>query len=293
MTPFQRERAVSVGASVLLHSTFALALWLAFTEWDQAPEKEPVQFVELVSMPKLLEPEPENPAALSTAHHQSEQVKEQSAASPVGEQQPAVKAGARSSKLPEPTAQPKSVPKPPASKVVAKAVPEKKAPLKRDVQEELEEVHEDNRSMQVPLSLTPSLEAVSRWDRNRRMQAQSQAHGSADEVVDINTKSAQFGDYFSRVKQRITWSWIYPQQAKNEGLSGNVDVIFTISREGKVIDVRITRSSGVPVLDQEAVAAVRKAAPFGPLPDDWQPAKMIIRSTFEYVLNNAGMKFVR
>ncbi|MBF0096134.1 MAG: energy transducer TonB [Magnetococcales bacterium] len=295
MRPVQRDRIASAVASVLMHTLLAFLLWLGLTEWDHESVKDPVQFVELVQMPKLEEPEPTTPAALSTANHHSDQEKPRQIHPVEPQETPSSPSKERSRKIPDPVIPPKSVAKPANSKAAAKPISDKKAMLKKGEKEDVEEIKEDNPPAQIaiPLSLTPSLEAVARWDRERRVRSQNRATHTGEEIVDINTKSAQFGDYFARVKQRITWSWIYPQQAKNEGLSGNVDLIFTINREGKVVEVKVTRSSGVPVLDQEAVAAVRKAAPFEPLPEDWQPAKMIIRSTFEYVLSNAGMRIVR
>lgn len=52
------------------------------------------------------------------------------------------------------------------------------------------------------------------------------------------------------------------RQAKND-----VQVGFTISAGGGVSGVRITRSSGSPELDQMALAVVRRAAPFPPIPE--------------------------
>jgi protein TonB len=52
------------------------------------------------------------------------------------------------------------------------------------------------------------------------------------------------------------------RKAKND-----VQVGFTVSAGGSVSGVRITRSSGSPELDQMALAVVRRAAPFPPIPD--------------------------
>jgi protein TonB len=54
-------------------------------------------------------------------------------------------------------------------------------------------------------------------------------------------------------------------------------VAFTLDRTGKVVDARITKSSGLPVLDQEALDLLRRVT-FPPPPDELPGA------TFEYSL---------
>jgi protein TonB len=49
--------------------------------------------------------------------------------------------------------------------------------------------------------------------------------------------------------------------------SGEVHVTFVVGRSGGVSSVRVSRSSGKPALDQAAIDAVRRAAPFPPIPD--------------------------
>jgi periplasmic protein TonB len=62
----------------------------------------------------------------------------------------------------------------------------------------------------------------------------------------------------------------YPPQAR--GKVGEARLAFSIDRTGRVLASRIVHSSGSEALDQEALALVRRAAPFPPppvgLPDD-------------------------
>lgn len=132
-----------------------------------------------------------------------------------------------------------------------------------------------------PLNLNPSVESLSRWDMNRRFRAQ--AADKEEEVVDLNTRQARYVSYFAQVKQRIEMAWIYPEEAKRDKLSGNVGVTFTIQRSGQLLEIRVTRSSEMAILDEAAVQAVQKAAPFAQFPDDWTLEKLTIRATFEYI----------
>jgi periplasmic protein TonB len=56
----------------------------------------------------------------------------------------------------------------------------------------------------------------------------------------------------------------YPPQAR--GKIGEARLAFSIDRTGRVLASRIVHSSGSEALDQEALALVRRAAPFPPPP---------------------------
>jgi len=53
----------------------------------------------------------------------------------------------------------------------------------------------------------------------------------------------------------------YPPEAVTLGQVGVVDLRLTMNREGKVLSGLITRSSGFPALDQEALALLDRAQP--------------------------------
>jgi protein TonB len=58
----------------------------------------------------------------------------------------------------------------------------------------------------------------------------------------------------------------YPPAAHVRGDHGIAQVLFTLDRSGRVIDSRITRSSGAALLDAEALALLQRAQPFPPPP---------------------------
>jgi protein TonB len=70
---------------------------------------------------------------------------------------------------------------------------------------------------------------------------------------------------------------VYPQDAKKQGVTGTATVAFTIGGGGQVSRVRIDRSSGSQHLDEAALSAVRRAAPFPPPP---APANIAIPLVF-------------
>lgn len=69
---------------------------------------------------------------------------------------------------------------------------------------------------------------------------------------------------FKAIRDAILARLDYPTLARRRGWSGKVDVAFLIAPDGNVSDVRVETSSGFPVLDDQALEAVRRAAPFTP-----------------------------
>jgi protein TonB len=67
---------------------------------------------------------------------------------------------------------------------------------------------------------------------------------------------------FSYIRDMIMRRIIYPERAREMGWQGKVKLSFIISADGLVKDIRILESSGVAILDRNAVETVKKASPF-------------------------------
>ena len=67
---------------------------------------------------------------------------------------------------------------------------------------------------------------------------------------------------FSYIRDMIMKRMIYPEKAREMGWQGKVKVSFVISSDGFVKDIRILESSGIKILDRNAVETVEKASPF-------------------------------
>ncbi len=74
--------------------------------------------------------------------------------------------------------------------------------------------------------------------------------------------------YQDTVKQRIQQCRSYPAAARQQHCEGTVEVVFTINRGGAAGGIAVLRSAGSKLLDAEAVATVKRAAPFLPIPPD-------------------------
>jgi TonB family protein len=101
-------------------------------------------------------------------------------------------------------------------------------------------------------------------------------------LLDVGADSAVVG-YFRGVERRLEpfWRKAFPDWAIADGRSGLVTVIMVIRRDGTLSTVSVTRGSGIDEFDRNVVAAVRKAAPFGPLPARLLPGPQPLRMTFD------------
>lgn len=91
-------------------------------------------------------------------------------------------------------------------------------------------------------------------------------------------READFGPYMRDLQRRIKMNWDPPKG--NE--SKRVVLLFSISRDGRLLNVKVSKTSGVPAADRAAVSAVQLSAPFKPLPSEFKGSKVDIQFTFDY-----------
>lgn len=94
-----------------------------------------------------------------------------------------------------------------------------------------------------------------------------QVDSSSSSSINIRTtKPSEHSHYvkahFAYIKDLIHKHIIYPAQAKQMGWEGKVITSFIVSGEGYAKDVKISKSSGYPVLDENAIKAIINASPF-------------------------------
>lgn len=91
-------------------------------------------------------------------------------------------------------------------------------------------------------------------------------------------KEPDFGPYMKELQRLIKMNWDPPKG--NE--SKRVVLLFTIARDGRLLNVNVHRSSGLPAADKAALDAVKLTAPFRPLPPDFRGNSVDIQFTFDY-----------
>lgn len=88
------------------------------------------------------------------------------------------------------------------------------------------------------------------------------------------------------VRLRIERKKIYPDAARDLGMSGEVEVLYELDRAGNLIRAEIVSSSGSKLLDQAALRAVKSAA-YKSFPEDaWMGASSkVFRTKLVFSIN--------
>jgi len=69
-------------------------------------------------------------------------------------------------------------------------------------------------------------------------------------------------EHFEYIRRIIQENIVYPDRAQRNGWEGQVVVMFSVMQNGRVKDIRIRKSSGYGILDENVVETIRKVEPF-------------------------------
>jgi TonB family protein len=105
------------------------------------------------------------------------------------------------------------------------------------------------------------------------------------EAIPLDTNNLKFFSYFKTIKKQISRVRSYPEAAREYFLRGSSSVQFTLLKNGEVQDVKIVKSSGHNILDQNAIETIKKAAPFNPFPKRIEMSKISVVTELEYYPN--------
>jgi len=91
--------------------------------------------------------------------------------------------------------------------------------------------------------------------------------------------------YIGRVRQSVLGAKRYPEASRRAGREGKLKVQFTILKNGEVGNVRLLNETPYPNLNREAMAAVKRAAPFAGIPDSIMQQSLNVVLPFRFELN--------
>ncbi len=112
----------------------------------------------------------------------------------------------------------------------------------------------------------------------KRSLAKKDQNKEEGETISLDTRDFQYASYFAHIRRRIQNAWIWPAEAQNN--RGKLLLGFKLRQDGTLEEVRLIRSAGIRILDDLAIAAVTKAAPFEPFPAGLE--RKPITATFVY-----------
>jgi protein TonB len=102
-----------------------------------------------------------------------------------------------------------------------------------------------------------------------------QSSGAAQEGGDTTQRLA----YLGQVRKTLERSKVNPRST----MSGTVLLKFTVGPKGELLSRTVQRSSGSKVLDEAAMAALDRAAPFPPLPQEIASGPLEVQVPFRFI----------
>ena len=170
-----------------------------------------------------------------------------------------------SSQLPEqPEPEPKSEPEPepksePEPEPKSQSEPQKTPQPDRSPAEAV-------KKKATPVAEPQKITATAKPPGKRPARKSTQASKAAS-VASRQQMAQEEASYRSMVRSLIEKKKFYPARARRNHSTGEVSVSFTLQRDGSILNLRISHSSGVSALDQAARKAVQKVGRFPPFPD--------------------------
>jgi protein TonB len=111
-----------------------------------------------------------------------------------------------------------------------------------------------------------------------------QAGDEGEHEITFSTKEFKYYGYKMRLKEKIENIWKYPPEAAEKGIYADLYIRFTILKNGNLGAIELIRTSGHKMLDDAALKALKDAAPYWPLPDEWKEESFTITGHFIYSL---------
>ncbi|WKZ32365.1 MAG: cell envelope integrity protein TolA [Thermodesulfobacteriota bacterium] len=272
-----------VWVSALLHAGVAVAVALLFNSEPGRVFINPVQMVDLVA-----EPGPRQAKPAPQAPPKAEKEKPPAPAEP--EKAPEEKP--RPAPKPEEAAKIETPKESPAQSVKIK---EKEAPKPPDasIDDTLRSITESVKKREDKASVSSKVDEIkkkleedeARKDRLKKLRAEIASRESRKPPEpsaqagpapaegrpsggSVKTFEDKYPAYYTIIKARIDDNWTYPQALRESRVS--LIVAIKIARSGELVSASVEVSSGNPVFDESLVSAVWRAAPFPPLPADFE-----------------------
>jgi TonB family protein len=107
--------------------------------------------------------------------------------------------------------------------------------------------------------------------------------GSAIELKS-DPLGVDFRPYLSQILATVRRNWmnVMPESVLRLGRRGKTAIMFSISRQGGVLKLVISASSGSDPLDRAAVAGISASNPFPPLPAEFRSDHIVLQFNFAY-----------
>ena len=92
----------------------------------------------------------------------------------------------------------------------------------------------------------------------------------------------RYGTYVDSIRRAISNNWLKSMVDSRIQKAPRVYLSFSIARNGRITNVEVQQSSGIPTLDRSAQRAVLASDPLPPLPADYRGSDVNVVFYFEY-----------
>lgn len=142
----------------------------------------------------------------------------------------------------------------------AKVVEEEKdsVPLQEEITEIPDDLPQDDYPDDVPRAETFDENAI--YDPTAAHDVEGDSKEGSEKIAKAQETYKQY------VKKRIAAKKVYPMKARAQGQTGNVKVHLVVASDGTLQSAQITSPSEFELLNEAALAAVKKSAPFKKMP---------------------------
>jgi protein TonB len=110
----------------------------------------------------------------------------------------------------------------------------------------------------------------------------AQARNSSPVSVNSGDFASRFPWYVDRITRMVSQNWFTQEIDRTTPYGSQVNVTFTIGRDGRVSNIHVTGASSSPSLNMTAMQAVQRVESFGPLPDQYTGNNVSVEYTFTY-----------
>jgi len=122
-------------------------------------------------------------------------------------------------------------------------------------------------------------------EQSRQERIKERADLETGDTVWLNLERGLLISFFRRFRNQIEGVWNYPREAIEKEMQGTLLLKITVNHDGELVDVDLLESSGSEILDYEAIQAVYRAAPFGPLGKHYPYPDLKIMAHFRYQIS--------
>jgi len=94
--------------------------------------------------------------------------------------------------------------------------------------------------------------------------------------------ASRFPWYVDKIQQMVSRNWFTQEIDNRTPYGSQVNVTFTIARDGTVSNIHVSAASSSPTLNMTATQAVQRVESFGPLPNQYTGSNVSVEYTFTY-----------